>query len=155
MTHVPLEDLTEKVDSKYRLVIIAAERSRQLNQNAPPLVQPRGHKPTYLALEEIAAGKIEYSVKPVEEVTKTGVYAEAVKPTWFREIAPEGVTAEEVLEAEEHEQELEVVVPVEAEEGTEEEGEEEHGEEEAQAEEVEGEIVGLDQLEKGNNNEEE
>ena len=32
MTQVPLEDIMDKVDSKYRLVIIAAKRSRQLNQ---------------------------------------------------------------------------------------------------------------------------
>lgn len=144
MSHISLEDLVEKVDSKYRLVIIATKRSRQLNQGAAPLVQPRGYKATYIALEEIAAGKIEYTVKPLEEVTKAGVYAEAVKPTWFREIAPEEVVAEE--EAEEEVPEVEVVAPVEAE-----------AEEEVEVvpEEAEAELVDLDQLEKGEEEEEE
>lgn len=142
MSHIPLEDLVEKVDSKYRLVIIAAKRSRQLNQGAAPLVQPKGHKPTYISLEEMAAGKVEYSVKPLEEVTKAGVYAEAVKPSWFREIAPEEVVAEE----EEEEPEVEVVAPAEAE--AEEEAEEVPAEAEA-------ELVDLDQLEKGEEEEEE
>ncbi|MEA3509506.1 MAG: DNA-directed RNA polymerase subunit omega, partial [candidate division NC10 bacterium] len=105
MTHIPIEDLTEKVDSKFRLVLIAAKRSRQLNQGAYPLVRPKGHKPTYISLEEVAAGKIEYSIRPLEEVTKAEVIEEVVKPTWFREISPEVVIAEEEVEVEE-EQEL-------------------------------------------------
>ncbi|MGH7387054.1 MAG: DNA-directed RNA polymerase subunit omega [Candidatus Methylomirabilales bacterium] len=98
MTQVPLEDIMDKVDSKYRLVIIAAKRSRQLNQGTAPTIQSKGYKPTYIALEEMAAGKVEYTATPLEEVTKAGVFAEAVKPTWFREIAPEGVTTEEETE---------------------------------------------------------
>lgn len=147
MTHIPYEDLTRKVDSKYRLVIIAAKRSRQLNQGTIPLVQPKGYKPTYIALEEVAAGKIEYTMKTLEEVTKAGVFAEAVKPTWFREIAPEGVVAEEETEEEEEvevEPELEAAAPAETEEET------------AEVPEiVEGELVDLDQVEKGAEEEEE
>lgn len=145
MTHIPYEDLTRKVDSKYRLVIIAAKRSRQLNQGTIPLVQPKGYKPTYIALEEVSAGKIEYTMKTLEEVTKTGVFAEAVKPTWFREIAPEGVVAEEETEEEEEaEPELEAAAPAETEEET------------AEVPEIaEGELVDLDQVEKGAEEEEE
>ena len=144
MTHVPLEDLIDKVDSKYRLVIIAARRSRQLHQGKAPSVQPKGHKPTYVALEEMAAGKVEYSVKPLEDVSKAGVFAEAVKPTWFREIAPEAVTTEEETAGEE-EREPEEAAPAEAEEEA----------EEVPPAEVEGEFVDLDQLEKGNEEKEE
>jgi DNA-directed RNA polymerase subunit omega len=145
MSHIPYEDLVDKVDSKYRLVIISAKRSRQLNQGATPLVQPKGHKATYISLEEMAAGKVDYTVKSLEEVTEAGVIAEAVKPTWFREIAPEGVVAEEETEEEEEvEQELESAPPAEAEEETEE-----------VSEVVEGEIVDIDQIEKGADEEEE
>ncbi len=149
MSHIPLEDLVDKVDSKYRLVIIAAKRSRQLNQGTAPLVQPKGHKPTYIALEEMAAAKVDYSVKSLEEVTKAGVFAEAVKPTWFREIAPEGVVAEEEAEEEEAvevevEQELEGVAPAETEE-----------EPEESPETVEAELVDIDQIEKATDDEEE
>lgn len=144
MTHIPLEDMVGKVDSKYRLVIIAAKRSRQLNQGTTPLVQPKGYKPTYISLEEMAAGRVEYTMKSFEEVTKAGVFAEAVKPTWFREIAPEGIAAEEETEEEEVEQEVESVAPAEAEE----EAEETPGAAEA-------ELVDLDQLEKGTTEEEE
>lgn len=145
MTHIPFEDLTEKVDSKYRLVIIAAKRSRQLNQGTIPLVQPKGHKATYVALEEVAAGRVNYTMKSLEEVTKSGVFAEAVKPTWFREIAPEGVVAEEETEEDEEvEQELEAVAPAETTEDA-----------DVVPEDAEAEIVDLNQLEKGAEEEEE
>jgi DNA-directed RNA polymerase subunit omega len=143
MTHVPLEDLMDKVDSKYRLVIITAKRSRQLNQGTAPTVQPKAYKPTYVALEEMAAGKIEYTAAPIEEVAKAGVFAEAVKPTWFREIAPEAVMAEE--EEEEAEQETEEAAPAEAEEEV----------AEVVPAEAEGEFVDLDQIEKAAEEEEE
>lgn len=144
MTHVPLEDLTDKVDSKYRLVIIAAKRSRQLNQGTAPTIQSKGYKPTYIALEEMAAGKVEYTAAPIEEVAKAGVFAEAVKPAWFREIAPEAVTAEEETE-EEEERETEEAVPAEAEEEV----------AEVVPPEAEAEFVDLDQIEKGKEEEEE
>jgi len=145
MTLIPLEDMLGKVDSKYRLVVIAAKRSRQLNQGTTPLVQPKGYKPTYISLEELAAGRVEYTMKSLEEVTKAGVFAEAVKPTWFREIAPEEEgTEEEETEEEEVEQEVESVAPAEA---------EEEAKETPEAAEVE--LVGLDQVEKGTEKEEE
>jgi DNA-directed RNA polymerase subunit omega len=145
MTPIPFEELTDKVDSKYRLVIIAAKRSRQLNQGTIPLVQPKGTKVTYIALEEVAAGKVDYTMKSLEEVTKSGVFAEAVKPTWFREIAPEGVVAEEETgEDEEVEQELEAVAPAETAEDT-----------DVVSEIAAGEIVDLNQIEKGGEEEEE
>jgi DNA-directed RNA polymerase subunit omega len=141
MSHISWEDLNEKVDSKFRLVIIAAKRSRQLNQGVRPLVQRKAVKPTYIALDEVAAGMLEYEVKPLEEVTQAEAFAEAVKPMWFREIAPEGVVAEETEIEIEEVPELEAVAPVEAE------AEEVTGEVEVQ-EEAEGELVSLDQVEK-------
>jgi thioredoxin reductase len=96
-------------------------------------------KPTYIALDELAAGRLEYEVKPFEEVTQAEAFAEAVKPMWFREIDPGGVVTEET-EIEEV-PELEAVAPVEA--------EAEKVKEEAEGpEQVEGELVGLDQVEK-------
>ncbi len=143
MSYVSWDDLKDKVDSKFRLVIIAAKRTRQLNQGARPLVQRKTVKPTYIALDELAAGRLEYEVKPFEEVTQAEAFAEAVKPMWFREIAPGGVVTEET-EIEEG-PELEAVAPVEADA---EEVKEEVKEEAEGPEQVEGELVGLDQVEK-------
>lgn len=96
MPLVLIEDILDKADSKYRLVILAAKRSKQINRGAPPLVQARSVKPTYIALEELAAGAVDYSVIPLEEAQRAGMLAvEGSKPTWFRDLAPEPVAVEE------------------------------------------------------------
>lgn len=97
MSQVPYEDLMAHVDSKYRLVIVAAKRAKQLNRGAAQLIQPRSHKPTYQALEEIAAGKLGYEIEtPAGE--PAGEPAEAgAKPTWFRSLSAEEVVPEEVV----------------------------------------------------------
>jgi len=114
MSQVPFEDLLEHVDSKYRLVIVAAKRAKQLNRGAASLIQPRSVKPTYQALEEIASGKLGYEVESLTgEMARELVEAEA-KPTWFRSLSAEEVVPEEaVAEAEEPvEEEAAVEAPV-------------------------------------------
>jgi DNA-directed RNA polymerase omega subunit len=52
------------VDSKYRLIIIAAKRSKQIQRGARPRIDidPQKHKPTRIALEEVLQGKVDYSI---------------------------------------------------------------------------------------------
>ena len=91
MAQLPIEDLMEHVDSKYRLVIVAAKRAKQLNRGAAPLVQTRSLKPTYQALEEVATGKLAYVIESL-----AGELAEAeAKPTWYRSLSAEEVVPEE------------------------------------------------------------
>jgi len=112
MAHVPIEDIMEHVDSKYRLVIVAAKRAKQLNRGAAPLVQVRNVKPTYQALEEVATGKLGYEMESLTgEATRE--LEPGGKPTWYRSLSAEEVVPEEVVaETEEHFEEEEV--PVEA-----------------------------------------
>jgi len=96
MPLIPIEEFMNRTDSKFRLVIIAAKRSKQVNRGAPHLIQTRSVKPTYIALEELAAGCVDYSVVPLEEAMAAGMLAEeGGKPTWFRDLAPEPVAVEE------------------------------------------------------------
>lgn len=57
-------DESPVMDSKYRLIIVAAQRSKQLQRGARPRVDldPQKHKPTRIALEEVERGKIGFSV---------------------------------------------------------------------------------------------
>jgi len=48
------------VDSKYRLVILAARRSKQLQKGAKARAQVASKKPTKIALEEVERGLIRY-----------------------------------------------------------------------------------------------
>lgn len=67
MIYPSIDRLITKVDSKYTLVIAAAKRARQLNENYPRLVETNLTKDVSVALEEIAMGKIGY------ERTKSGI----------------------------------------------------------------------------------
>lgn len=58
----PLDDLMDKVDSRYTLVVLAAKRARAITEE---IVKAGGDKkisakPVTLALKEIAAGKIRF-----------------------------------------------------------------------------------------------
>lgn len=110
MPLIPIEEFMDRADSKFRLVIIAAKRSKQVNRGAPPLIQTRSVKPTYIALEELAAGCVDYSVVPLEEAMAAGMLAEeGGRPTWFRDLAPEPVAVEEEEAAPEAEEPAPVV----------------------------------------------
>jgi DNA-directed RNA polymerase subunit omega len=66
-----LENSLNKVSNRYLLVVLAAKRSRQLNRGAAARVETRYRKPTSTALEEIAAGKVDFRVKEEGEASKT------------------------------------------------------------------------------------
>lgn len=68
-----IDDLLDKVDSKFSLVVLAAKRAREINayysqlgegrgEFVPPLVEVGGlkDKPLALALQEIAEAKVGY-----------------------------------------------------------------------------------------------
>ena len=63
-----LDEATEStpdIDSKYRLIILAAKRSKQLQRGARPRIDidPTKHKPTRIALEEVIRGKVKFHFK--------------------------------------------------------------------------------------------
>lgn len=71
MMDPPVEELLQRVDSKFTLVTLAAKRGRQINSYfnqlgeglgaiVPPQVTSVSRKPLSIALEEIAVGKITY-----------------------------------------------------------------------------------------------
>ena len=53
------------VDSKYRMIILAAKRSKQLQRGATPRIEidPQKHKPTRIALEEVMRGRVQFNIK--------------------------------------------------------------------------------------------
>lgn len=56
------EKVMHDIDSKYRLILLAAQRSKQLQKGATVRVgvDPRKHKPTYVALQEIKEKKVPF-----------------------------------------------------------------------------------------------
>ena len=102
----PLEQLLTHVDSKYRLVIIAARRAKQLMRGAECLIAPKSNKPTYIAMEEIGAGKLAYDTKPVEGAGAVELVGPEAGATWFRSLSVgDALGEEEIVEKEEEEKE--------------------------------------------------
>lgn len=59
---------TPPIDSNYRLIIVAAKRSKQLQRGAKPRVEldSTKHKPTRIALEEVQRGKVHFTITSAE-----------------------------------------------------------------------------------------
>ena len=64
MARITVEDYLEKVDNQYDLVLLAKERTVQLNAGSPMLVEEDNDKRTIISLREIGDGKID--VKEIE-----------------------------------------------------------------------------------------
>ena len=65
MARITVEDCLEKIDSQYDLVLLAKERTAQLNSGEKPMVPEENDKNTVIALREIGDGKI--SIKTIED----------------------------------------------------------------------------------------
>ncbi len=57
---LPIEYAKDTVDSRFRLVLIAAQRARQISEGSPVLVKSKYVKNTTLALEEAIENKLKY-----------------------------------------------------------------------------------------------
>ena len=88
MARITVEDCLEKVDNQYDLVLLAKERTAQLNSGSPMLVEEDNDKKTIISLREIGDGKIS-----VDELEKSAV-------TRLRKEPDETIQQEEVEEEE-------------------------------------------------------
>lgn len=98
--------IPDKMDSKFRFVLVAATRAEQLMRGARPQEPRRNRKQTTVAQEEVADGLIswEYTQPLADEVVEELAVDEEEAP---EEVAEEG--AEDVEAAENAEEDEEVV----------------------------------------------
>jgi DNA-directed RNA polymerase omega subunit len=63
------EKVTPAIDSKYRMILLAAQRSKQLQRGANPRVTAdvRKTKPTRIAMEELKQNKVHFEILTEEE----------------------------------------------------------------------------------------
>ena len=54
MARVTVEDCLEKIDNRFRLIMVASKRARHIATGTDPLVEWENDKPTVVALREIA-----------------------------------------------------------------------------------------------------
>ncbi len=58
MARITVEDCLETIENRFKLVLLASKRARQLEKGAEEFVPREKDKDTVLALREIAAGHV-------------------------------------------------------------------------------------------------
>ena len=81
MARVTVEDCIDKVDSPYELVLVAKERTTQLNSGVEPTIDRDNDKNTVIALREIASEKVKVSDLEESAVYKLRKHVEQVDDT--------------------------------------------------------------------------
>ena len=88
MARITVEDCLSKIDSQYDLVLLAKERTAQLNAGSKPLVPENNDKNTVISLREIGEGKI--SLKTVEDSAVNKLRKAQSEPTELEDLEIEG-----------------------------------------------------------------
>jgi len=57
-----MQKIPEKIGSKYRFIIIAAERAKQLQNNAKPKIVTKSSKPAFIAMREVEDDVLSYEI---------------------------------------------------------------------------------------------
>ena len=81
MARITVEDCLEKIDSQYDLVLLAKERTSQLNAGEKAMVPLDNDKHTVISLREIGEGKI--SIKTVEDAAINKLRKENIYPSHY------------------------------------------------------------------------
>ena len=87
MARITVEDCLEKIDSQYDLVLLAKERTAQLNSGEKPTVPEENDKNTVIALREIGEGKV--SIKTLEDAAINKLRKQQEETTELEELNEE------------------------------------------------------------------
>ena len=62
-----MQKIPDSIGSKYRFIIVAAERAKQLQNNAKPKIKTKSTKPAYIAMREIEQDLVSFEMLPLVE----------------------------------------------------------------------------------------
>jgi DNA-directed RNA polymerase omega subunit len=82
-----MDQMPDRIDSKFRYVLVAANRAEQIMRGSRPRVDRSG-KPTRVAMEEIGRGLVQwdYGPPPQDEVADEAVEAAAAEAEEVEEV---------------------------------------------------------------------
>jgi DNA-directed RNA polymerase subunit omega len=63
-------EIPQNLDSKFRFILVAAKRARQLQSGAKPLIQAPTKRSTRVAQQEVGAGLVPIEIVPLENLDK-------------------------------------------------------------------------------------
>jgi DNA-directed RNA polymerase subunit omega len=72
-------ELPQGMDSKFRFILVAAKRARQLQSGAKPMIQTPSKKVTKVAQQEVGAGLVPFQT--LEPASGNGDKAKKAKAT--------------------------------------------------------------------------
>ncbi|MEM7583630.1 MAG: DNA-directed RNA polymerase subunit omega [Acidobacteriota bacterium] len=67
-----MKQIPEKIDSKFRFVLLASTRAEQIMRGAAPKVDEPSSKPTRAAMEEILSEKVGWEYGPEQTAEEAG-----------------------------------------------------------------------------------
>jgi len=59
--------IPDSIGSKYRFIILAAERAKQLQNNARPKLKTRSTKPACIAMQELENDMVSFEILPLPQ----------------------------------------------------------------------------------------
>jgi DNA-directed RNA polymerase omega subunit len=66
-----MQKIPDSIGSKYRFIILAAERAKQLQNNAKPKIKTRSTKPAFIAMKELEQDLLAFEITaPVEPTSQ-------------------------------------------------------------------------------------
>lgn len=63
MRYPAIDDLMEKVDNKYSLILVVAKRAREIIDGANPKLEFKNNNPVSIATQEVYEGLIKFEYK--------------------------------------------------------------------------------------------
>lgn len=66
MINPSFDELRKISESRYEVIMIVSKRARRLVEKSKPLVKSKNFKPVTIAIDELMAGKVQFSNKDEE-----------------------------------------------------------------------------------------
>lgn len=57
-----IHKIPESFDSKFRFILVAAERAKQIQNGARPRIDVKSRKPAFIAIKETEQGLVDYEI---------------------------------------------------------------------------------------------
>ncbi len=59
--------IPEQFDSKFRFILVAAERAKQIQHGAPSRIEVQSRKPAFIAVKEVEENLVPYAILEEEK----------------------------------------------------------------------------------------
>jgi len=66
-----MQKIPESIGSKYRFIILASERAKQLQNNAKPKIKTLSRKPAFIAMRELEQDLLSFEITPPVEISSS------------------------------------------------------------------------------------